>query len=51
MACSAPARVSWSSTAYRQLARIAHPDLTGGEHDQMARLNAARDAALMDLSR
>jgi hypothetical protein len=35
--------------AYRRLAKVAHPDLTGGEHDQMARLNAARDAALSDL--
>jgi hypothetical protein len=30
--------------AYRQLARKAHPD-AGGSHDQMARLNAARDVA------
>lgn len=36
--------------AYRRLAKIAHPDVTGGEHDQMARLNAARDAALEDLN-
>ena len=30
--------------AYRRLARASHPD-SGGSHDQMARLNAARDAA------
>lgn len=30
--------------AYRELARLAHPD-AGGDHDQMARLNAARDDA------
>jgi hypothetical protein len=30
---------------YRRLAHIAHPD-RGGSHDQMTRLNAARDAAL-----
>jgi curved DNA-binding protein CbpA len=30
--------------AYRKLARSAHPD-AGGSHDQMARLNAARDVA------
>jgi curved DNA-binding protein CbpA len=31
--------------AYRELARKAHPD-TGGSNAAMARLNAARDAAL-----
>ena len=31
-------------TAYRTLARAAHPD-AGGSHERMARLNAARDQA------
>ena len=36
-------------TAYRKLARQAHPD-TGGSHAAMARLNAARDAGLAAVS-
>lgn len=35
-------------TAYRRLAFIAHPD-QGGSHDQMTRLNTAREAALKAL--
>lgn len=34
---------------YRTLARGAHPDLPGGSHDAMTRLNAARAAALREL--
>jgi DnaJ-class molecular chaperone len=33
------------NTAYREKAKRAHPD-AGGSHDQMARLNAARDELL-----
>jgi len=36
------------SAAYRQRARAAHPD-QGGSGDQMARLNAARDAAIRQI--
>lgn len=32
--------------AYREKAKRAHPDREGGSHDQMARLNAARDELL-----
>lgn len=35
--------------AYRGLAAEAHPDKAGGSHDAMARLNAARAAALSEL--
>ena len=32
--------------AWRRLALAAHPDRPGGSHDAMARINAARDAAI-----
>lgn len=32
--------------AYRAKARSSHPDTTGGSHEAMSRLNAAREAAL-----
>lgn len=35
--------------AYRQLAADAHPDKIGGNHQAMAEINAARDAALKEL--
>lgn len=33
-------------SAYRRLAKAAHPDTPGGSHDAMAELNRARDEAL-----
>lgn len=36
--------------AYRKKAKESHPDIAGGSHGDMARLNAARDAALKALS-
>lgn len=36
--------------AYRELAKLMHPDLQGGSHEAMAGLNEARDAALQELS-
>ena len=35
--------------AYERLAQLNHPDRSGGSHDEMARINAARDRALRDL--
>jgi hypothetical protein len=37
-------------TAYRDLAKLMHPDLQGGSHDAMSQLNEARDIALRELS-
>lgn len=34
---------------YRELARGAHPDVAGGSHDDMAKLNAAMEAAEKEL--
>lgn len=39
-----------AEAAYRQRSRTAHPDLPGGSHERMARLNRARDAARAALS-
>lgn len=36
--------------AYRELAKVCHPDLQGGSHAAMAQLNEARDAALRELA-
>ena len=41
------ADVAAIETAYRRRARTAHPD-GGGSHEAMARLNAARDAAMSE---
>jgi DNA-binding response OmpR family regulator len=38
--------VSAAAVARRQLAKSAHPDMHGGSHEQMARLNKARTEAL-----
>lgn len=35
--------------AYRELAKLYHPDLQGGSHEAMAMLNEARDAATREL--
>jgi hypothetical protein len=37
-------------SAYRELAKLCHPDLQGGSHEAMAQLNEARDAALNELA-
>lgn len=37
-------------TRYRALARMKHPDAIGGSHSEMAELNAAREAALQEVS-
>jgi hypothetical protein len=34
-----------AEAAYRQRSRTAHPDVPGGSHERMARLNRAREAA------
>ena len=36
---------------YRALAQKSHPDVAGGSHDAMSRLNAAREAALAFIAR
>lgn len=36
-------------SAYRELAKLLHPDLQGGSHEAMAMLNEARDAALREI--
>lgn len=43
--------VEGMETRYRALSRERHPDKEGGSHDAMAELNAARAAALAELSR
>lgn len=37
--------------AYRQLASLHHPDKPGGSHERMAELNAAQEAALLEVTR
>jgi hypothetical protein len=44
--CSADATVDTINAQYRVRARSAHPDVAGGSHAAMARLNQARDSAL-----
>jgi hypothetical protein len=39
-----------AEAAYRQRSRTAHPDVPGGSHERMARLNRAREAARAALS-
>lgn len=44
--CSADATVDTINVQYRARARAAHPDVAGGSHEMMARLNQARESAL-----
>jgi hypothetical protein len=37
------------SAAYRELAKVCHPDLQGGSHEAMAQLNRARDKGLAEI--
>lgn len=37
--------------AYRSLASLHHPDKPGGSHEKMTELNAAQEAALMEVTR
>jgi hypothetical protein len=45
--CSADATVDTINAQYRERARSAHPDVAGGSHGMMSRLNAARESALV----
>ena len=44
--CGADADAYTICARYRTLARSAHPDVAGGSHEAMARLNQARESAL-----
>lgn len=45
-----PMTLDLAETAYKRHAREAHPDLPGGSHEKMARLNRAIEAARKELS-
>ncbi len=45
-----PMTKAYVQERYRIRSKAAHPDAPGGSHDEMAALNAARDAALRELS-
>jgi hypothetical protein len=44
-----PPGLDWVRTRYRELAAEAHPDRAGGSHDRMAEINAAYEAAKLEL--
>jgi hypothetical protein len=48
LGCSQNSGKARIEEAYREKARTAHPD-TGGSHERMSQLNAARDAALREV--